>query len=83
MQTEEVEMNLAEIDIQPRSKIDGLTIREAGERFGINALIISVLEKGEKISVDKASGTTIIRAGHKLIAIGTIDQVKQLEELAS
>ena len=68
MQTEEVEMNLAEIEIRPKSKIDGLTIREAGEKFGIDALIVSVLEKGEKISVDKASGTTLIKAGNKLIA---------------
>jgi len=82
MQTEEVEMNLAEIEIQPKAKIDGLTIREAGEKFGIDALIISVLEKGEKFSVNKASGNTLIKAGNKLIAIGTLDQVKQLEELS-
>ena len=83
MQTEEVEMNLAEIEIQPKSKIDGLTISQAGEKFGIDALIISVLEKGERFSVTKASGHTLIKAGNKLIAIGTIDQVKQLEDLAS
>jgi voltage-gated potassium channel len=83
MHTEEVEMKLAEIEIKPGSRIDGLTISQAGEKFGIDALIISVLEKGEKISVNKASGSTSINAGNKLIAVGTIDQVRQLEELSS
>jgi len=82
MQTEEAEMKLAEIEIQPKSRIDGLTISQAGEKFGIDALIISVLEKGETISVNKASGSTLIKSGNKLIAIGTTAQVKQLEDLS-
>jgi len=83
MQTEEAEIRLEEIEIKPKSRIDGLTISEAGREYGIDALIISVLEKGEKISVNKASGNTPISARHKLIAIGTPDQIKQLEDLAS
>jgi voltage-gated potassium channel len=83
MHTGETEIRLAEIDIKAGSKIDGLTISEAGNTYGIDALIISVLEKGEKISVNKASGATLISAGHKLIAIGTPDQVRQLEYLCS
>lgn len=82
MQTEEAEINLAEIDIRPKSNLDGLTIDEAGKKYGVDALIISVLKKGEKISVDKASGSTLIKAGYKLIAIGTTEQVKHLEDLA-
>ncbi len=83
MQTEEAEIRLEEIEIKPKSRIDGLTISETGKKYGIDALIISVLEKGEKISVNKASGDTLILSGHKLIAIGTPDQIKQLEELSS
>jgi len=48
MHTEETEIRLAEIEIKPGSKIDGLTISEAGSTYGVDALIISVLEKGEK-----------------------------------
>lgn len=83
MQTEEAEIRLEEIEIKPKSRIDGLTISEAGGKYGIDALIISILEKGEKISVNKASGNTLISAGHKLISIGTPDQIKRLEDLAS
>jgi len=82
MQTEEAEISLAEIEIKPKSRLDGLTIGEVGKKYKIDALIISVLEKGEKISVNKASGNTLIGSRHKLIAIGTPDQIKQLEELS-
>ena len=83
MQTEEAEINLAEIEIEPKSRIDGITISESGKKYGVEALIISVVEKGEKISVKKASGNTDMKAGHKIIAIGTSSQIKHLTELAS
>jgi voltage-gated potassium channel len=83
MQTEEAEIKLAEIEVKPKSRIDGITIRESGEKYGIEALIISVIEKGEKISVEKASGNTDMKAGHKIIAIGTSSQIKRLTELAA
>jgi voltage-gated potassium channel len=83
MQTEETEIKLAEIEIQPKSRIDGITIRESGKKYGIEALIISVIEKGEKISVKKASGNTDMKAGYKIIAIGTSSQIKRLTELAA
>jgi Trk K+ transport system NAD-binding subunit len=59
-----------------------MTIKDAGGKFKIDALIVSVLEKGENISVTKASGNILMRAGQKLIAIGTKDQITQLKELA-
>lgn len=83
MQTEENEIKLAEIEIKENCRIDGINIREAGEKYGIEALIISVIEKGEKISVKKASGHTNMKQGHKIIAIGTGDQIKYLTELAT
>lgn len=83
MQTEEDEFRLAEIEIRPKSRIDGITIAESGKKYGIEALIISVIEKGEKISVKKASGNTDMKSGHKIIAIGTGSQIRHLAELAS
>ena len=59
-----------------------MTIKDAGRKFKIEALIVSVLEKGENISVTKASGNMLMKAGQKLITIGTKDQVAQLKELA-
>jgi len=83
MKTDEVEIQLAEIEIRSNSSIDGMTIKEAGGKFKIEALIISVLEKGENISVTKASGSVLMKSGQRLIAIGTKDQIAQLKELAS
>ncbi len=83
MQTEEDEIGLAEIEITPNSRIDDTTISEAGKKYGIEALIISVIEKGEKISVKKASGNTNMKSGHKIIAIGTSSQIRYLTDLAS
>ena len=83
MKTEDVEIQLAEIEIQLKSKIDNMTIKDAGGKFEIEALIVSVLEKGENISVKKASGDMMMKAGQKLIAIGTKDQILQLKKLAS
>ncbi|MCJ7665369.1 MAG: potassium channel protein [Actinobacteria bacterium] len=83
MKTEDMEIQLAEIEIQPKSRIDNITIRDAGGQYAIEALIISVLEKGENISITRASGSNLMKAGQKLIAIGTREQIAQLEELAS
>jgi len=83
IKVEESEIKLAEIEIKENSRIDNITIREAGEKYGIEALIISVIEKGEKTSVKKASGDTVMVHGHKIIAIGTGDQVKHLTDIAT
>lgn len=83
MKVEENEIKLAEIEIKENSRIDGMSIREAGTKYGIEALIISVIEKGEKISVKKAGGDTSMMHGHKIIAIGTGDQIKHLTDLAA
>lgn len=83
MKTENVEMQLAEIDIKPGSRLDNISLREAVKKYGIEGLIVSILEKGEKVSVKKAGGDTKISSGQKLIAIGTGDQVRELEDLAS
>lgn len=83
MKIEENEIRLAEIEIKENSRIDGISIKEAGARYGIEALIVSVIEKGERISVKKASGDTNMKHGHKIIAIGTGEQIKHLTELAA
>ncbi len=83
MKTEDIEIELAEIEIQPKRRVDNMTIRDAGGKYAFEALIVSVLEKGENISVTKASGSMLMKAGQRLIAIGTREQVSQLKELAS
>ncbi|MDD5622528.1 MAG: potassium channel protein [Actinomycetota bacterium] len=83
MQIEEDEIKLAEIEITPNSRIDNVIISEAGKKYEIEALIISVIDKGEKISIKKASGDTKMKSGQKIIAIGTASQIKHLTDLAT
>jgi len=82
LSTEDLEISLAEIEIESGSKIDGTTIKEASQMYQFGAMIVSVIEKGQKVLVNKASGSTLIKAGHKLIVVGTIEQIQKLSELA-
>jgi voltage-gated potassium channel len=77
-----IQLELAEIEIYPKSKIDNITIRDAGEKYSFGALIISVVDAGDKLSIIKASGDTVLKEGQKLIAIGTKDQIQELNNLA-
>ena len=62
-----IEITLAEIAVEPDCRIDGLTIKEANEKYQFGALIVSVIEAGQKVLINKASANTLIRAGHKII----------------
>ena len=77
-----LELELAEIEINPNSKIDNISIKDASDKYKFGALIISVVDAGDKLSVIKASGETMLKGGQKLIAIGTKDQILQLNNLA-
>ena len=80
---ENIEITLAEILVEPGCKIDGLTIKEANEKFQFGALIFSVIESGQKIIIKKASANTVIKAGHKLIVVGTVEQIEKLSSLST
>jgi len=82
LSTEDIELSLAEIEIEPGSRIDGSTIKESNHIYQYDALIVSVIEKGQKVMVNKASGSTLIKAGHKLIVVGTMEQIQKLSDLA-
>ncbi|MFC2159888.1 potassium channel family protein [Actinomycetota bacterium] len=82
LSTEDIEISLAEIEIEPGSKIDGITIKEANQLYQFEAMIVSIIEKSHKVMVNKASANTLIKAGHKLIVVGAIEQIQKLSELA-
>ena len=80
--TEELEISLAELEVKPGSKMDGITIKEASQKYQLGALIVSVIEKGHKVIINKATGNTLIKSGHRLIVVGTREQIQQLSELS-
>lgn len=83
MKAENIEIRLAEIEVRPGSRIENLTIREASRKYEFGALIISILEEKGRISFNKPSADTKIKAGQKLIVMGTKEQVQSLTSLAS
>ena len=82
MSPENIEITLAEILVEPNCRIDGLTIKEANEKYQFDALIVSVIEAGHKVLINKASAETVIKAGQKLITVGTVDQIEKLSDLS-
>jgi voltage-gated potassium channel len=82
LKTETLEMELAEIEVKHGSRIEDMSIKDASKEFDFGALIISIVDSGDRLSLIKASGTTVLRAGHKLIAIGTKDQIQQLNNIS-
>jgi voltage-gated potassium channel len=80
---DKIEITLAEIAVEANCKIDGLTIKEANEKYHFGALIVSVIEAGSKVLINKANANTVIKAGHKLITVGTVDQIEKLSGLST
>jgi voltage-gated potassium channel len=78
----ELEISLAEITVNPSCKIDGITIKEASEKYQFGALVVSVVEVGDKVLVNKAGADTVIKSGQKLIVVGTLEQIQKLSDLA-
>jgi len=82
IKTETLEMELAEIEIKNGSKISNMSIKDASKKFDFGALIISIVGSGDRLSLTKASGNTILKDGQKLIAIGTKEQIQELNDIA-
>ncbi|MBN1299001.1 MAG: potassium channel protein [Actinobacteria bacterium] len=78
-----IEITLAEIIVSPGCKIDGLTIKDANAKYQFGALIVSVIEAGQKVLINKANANTLIKGGHTLIAVGTVKQIEKLSGLAT
>lgn len=79
---ENIEITLAEVRVESNCKIDGLTIKDANEKYKFGALIVSVIEEGSTVLIKKASANTVIKAGQKLIVVGTTDQIEKLSNLS-
>jgi len=80
---ENIEISLAEILIKPNCKIDGMTIKDANEKYKFGSLIVSVIELEKKVLINKVNANTLIKAGHKLIVVGTVGQLEKLSTLST
>jgi voltage-gated potassium channel len=78
---ENIEWRLDDVEIQPQSYLDGKTIEEAKIYSVSGALILGLKKRGSAVNA-RPPKTIRLEAGDSLIAIGTVDQLAKLEEIA-
>ena len=61
------------------SKLVDVTLQEAGIRQNYNLIILSIIKKDGEMLFNPSASTTI-GAGEKVIAVGSINSLRRLEE---
>ncbi len=79
---ENLEWRIDDVEIQPNSQLDGKSIDEAKIYSISGALILAVKKKGLGFNT-KPSKDTRLDPGDYIVAIGTVEQLAKLEELAT
>lgn len=79
---ENLEWRIDEVEVQPNSYLDGKSIDEAKIYSISGALVLAVKKRGMDFDT-KPSKESRIDAGDYVIAIGTVDQLAKLEEMAT
>lgn len=79
---ENLEWRIDDVEIQPNAYLDGKSIEEAQIYSISGALVLAVKKRGVGFNT-KPSKDTRLDPGDYLIAIGTVDQLAKLEEVAT
>ncbi|MBC7247763.1 MAG: potassium channel protein [Actinobacteria bacterium] len=79
---ENLEWRIDDVEIQPNSYLDGKTIEEAKIYSASGALVLAVKKRGLNFDTKPAKDTRL-DAGDCIIAIGTVEQLAKLEEIAT
>jgi voltage-gated potassium channel len=79
---EDLEWRIDDVEIQPNSYLDGKSIDEAKIYSISGALILAIKKRGTAFNT-KPSKETRLDAGDYIIAIGTVDQLAKMEEIAT
>jgi len=79
---ENLEWRIDDVEIQPNSYLDGKSIEEAKIYSVSGALILAVKKRGMKFDTHP-SKISRLDAGDYIIAIGTVEQLAKLEEIAT
>lgn len=77
---ENLEFTLEEVEINSRSAISNLSIKDSNIRDKAGALVLAIRKKSGDI-VANPSVDTLIEPGDKLVVMGTANQLKALERL--
>ena len=76
---ESADIHIEEIPVADSSKLVDVTLQEAGIRQNYNLIILSIIKKDGEMLFNPSAGTTI-GAGEKVIAVGSINSLRRLEE---
>jgi len=76
---ESTDIHIEEIPVAESSKLANVTLQESGIRQSYNLIILSIIKKGGDMLFNPSAGTTI-GAGETVIAVGSIDSLRRLEE---
>ncbi len=73
---------IAEIEVLPKSRLDGIPIQMIRGKHQCSALIITILENNERVLYIRPDGDTVIESGQKLTAMGNKEEINRLSMLA-
>jgi voltage-gated potassium channel len=76
-----VEFRVEELDIDPRSRLAGMTIGDSGLRRDSGALILAVEGSGDHEVVVNPGPDVVLEADERLVVVGTKEQVEKAAEL--
>ena len=76
---ESTDIHIEEIPVAESSKLVNVTLMESGIRQSYNLIILSIIKKDGEMLFNPSADTTI-GAGEKVIAVGSINSLRRLEE---
>lgn len=76
---ESTDIHIEEIPVADSSKLVNVTLQESGIRQNYNLIILSIINKDGDMRFNP-SASTAIGAGEKVIAVGTVNSLRRLEE---
>lgn len=76
---EDTDIHIEEIPVAKSSKLVDVSLRESNIRQDYNLIILSIIQKDGEMVFNPAAGTTI-GADQKVIAVGSSDSLRRLEE---
>jgi voltage-gated potassium channel len=79
--TESLDLNFEQIRISPNSPLDGKRLEESGIDAEKDAMIVAITDHEGKMTFHP-DGSTVLKSGDLLIAIGTESGVQKLTEIA-
>ena len=77
---ESTDIHIEEFPVAESSKLVNVTLRESGIRQNHNLIILSIIKKDGEMVFNPSADTTI-GAGEKVIAVGSIKDLKKLETI--